>query len=147
MSAGEGENLGPGGFGQLMGLRVTSMSGDEVTAELTVGPQHHQPMGIVHGGVYCAIVETICSLGGFMNASKRGNTVVGLDNSTSFLKATRTGTLHAVAKPLVVGGRTQLWEAHIRNDGGELVATGRLRLIAIDGTSKIAGEVAGRVRG
>ena len=146
MSAGEGENLGPGGFGQLMGLRITSMTDEGVTAELTVGPQHHQPMGIVHGGVYCAIVETICSLGGFVHASKRGNTVVGLDNSTSFLKATRSGTLHAEAKPIVVGGRTHLWEATIRNDAGELVATGRLRLLALDGASKIAGETAGRVR-
>lgn len=146
MSKGDGEIQTADGFSKLMGLRLLTMTPEEVTAELTVGPQHHQPMGIVHGGVYCAIVETVCSLGGFMNASKHGHTVVGLDNSTSFLKATRSGTLTAVAKPLVVGKRTQLWEANIRNEAGETVATGRVRLLSIDASGKIAGETSGRVR-
>jgi 1,4-dihydroxy-2-naphthoyl-CoA hydrolase len=132
-----------GGFTTLMGLKITSMVEGEVVAELVVGPQHHQPMGIVHGGVYCAIVETICSMGGFVYASKRGNTVVGLDNQTSFLKATRSGTLRAVAKPLTTGARTQLWEAHIHNEAGELVSTGRVRLLCIDASKKLAGEVPG----
>src|SRR5689334_7080135 len=116
MSKGDGDIQGADGFGKLMGLRLLTMTPEEVTAELTVGPQHHQPMGIVHGGVYCSIVETVCSLGCFAHASKHGHTVVGLDNNTSFLKATRSGTLTAVAKPLVVGRRTQLWEANIRNE-------------------------------
>jgi uncharacterized protein (TIGR00369 family) len=130
------------GFGALMGLKLTHISAEKVEAELEVGPQHHQPMGIVHGGVYCAIVETICSIAAFVHTSKRGHTVVGLDNQTSFLKATRTGTLRAVATPLTVGARTQLWEANIRNQDGDLVATGRVRLLSIDGTSKIAGQAA-----
>jgi len=125
----------------LLGLQITRIEEGEVEAELVVGPQHHQPMGIVHGGVYCAIVETICSMGGFVYASKRGNTVVGLDNQTSFLKATRAGRLRALAKPLTAGARTQLWEAEIRNEAGELVATGRVRLLCIDGSAKIAGEL------
>jgi 1,4-dihydroxy-2-naphthoyl-CoA hydrolase len=131
------------GLGTLLDLTLISVGEQEVIAELPVSPKHHQPMGIVHGGVYCAIVETVCSVGGYMHASKRGNYVVGVDNHTSFLKATRTGTLRAVAKPLSVGRRTQLWEAEIRNEKGELVATGRVRLIAVEADSNLAGAKAG----
>ena len=134
----------PGGLTSLIGLEITSIKEGEVVAELVVGPQHHQPMGIVHGGVYCAIVETICSMGAFVYASKRGNTVVGLDNQTSFLKATRTGKLRPVATPLTAGARTLLWEANIHNEAGELVSTGRVRLLCIDASKKIAGEVPGQ---
>ncbi|MET0284576.1 MAG: PaaI family thioesterase [Polyangiales bacterium] len=131
------------GLSSLIDLTLISVGEQEVVAELPVSPKHHQPMGIVHGGVYCAIVETVCSVGGYMHASKRGNYVVGVDNHTSFLKATRTGTLRAVAKPLSVGRRTQLWEAEIRNEKGELVATGRVRLIAVEADSNLAGAKAG----
>lgn len=132
-----------GGLNTLIDLSLLSVSEREVVAELEVSAKHHQPMGIVHGGVYCAIVETVCSVGGTVNASKHGNFVVGVDNHTSFLKATRSGTLRAVARPLATGRRTQLWEAEVRNERGELVATGRVRLIAVEAGSNLAGAPAG----
>jgi uncharacterized protein (TIGR00369 family) len=136
--------LGSGsGLGQLIDLKLISVTEQEVVAELPVSSKHHQPMGIVHGGVYCAIVETVCSVGGFTHASKHGNYVVGVDNHTSFLKATRSGTLRSVARPLSVGRRTQLWEAEVRNEAGELVATGRVRLIAVEPSSNLGGAPAG----
>jgi 1,4-dihydroxy-2-naphthoyl-CoA hydrolase len=131
------------GLNKLIDLTLITVSEQEVVAELPVSPKHHQPMGIVHGGVYCAIVETVCSVGAFTHSSKRGNFVVGVDNHTSFLKATRTGTLRAVARPLTVGRRTQLWEAEVRNEQGELVATGRVRLIAVEAETKLAGASTG----
>lgn len=134
------------GFVHLLGLRVVAVSESEVTAELEVGPQHHQPMGIVHGGVYASIVETVCSIGAYVHASKRDLFVVGVDNQTSFLKATRNGLLRAQAKPLAVGRRTQLWEAHIRDAQDALVATGRVRLICVEPEAKLGGAAAGSVR-
>jgi 1,4-dihydroxy-2-naphthoyl-CoA hydrolase len=132
----------PVGFVKLMGMNLLSASAEEVIAELPVGPQHHQPMGIVHGGVYCALAETVCSIGAHLAAIKRGRTVVGVDNQTSFLKATRTGTLRVSGKPLSVGGRTQLWQADIRDEAGNLVATGRVRLVCIEPDVRLAGESA-----
>ena len=129
-----------GGLAQLIDLSLVTITEQEVVGELVVSPKHYQPMGIVHGGVYCAMVETVCSVGAFVHASKRGRTVVGVDNQTSFLKATRTGTLRAVGRPLSIGGRTQLWEANIVNQEGVLVATGRVRLVALDVGSQLAGQ-------
>ena len=118
-----------GGWSQLLDLRFVSVTEDEIIAESSISAKHHQPMGIVHGGVYCSIVETVCSLGAALRASKHGLSVLGLENQTSFLKATRSGVLQAVGKPIVAGRRTQLWEANIYSEDRTLVATGRLRLL------------------
>jgi 1,4-dihydroxy-2-naphthoyl-CoA hydrolase len=121
------------GWGRAMGLVFTHASGERVEAEWTVGPEHLQPYGIVHGGVHCGVIESVCSIGAALAAAERGHKggVVGLDNHTSFIRAIRAGVkLVAVATPVTRGRTTQLWEAEIR-DGDRLVATGRVRLLAV----------------
>ena len=133
----------PTGFTQLIDLRFVSIAESEVVAELPVSPKHYQPMGIVHGGVYCSMIETVCSVGAHVHASKLGLMVVGVDNQTSFLKATRSGVLRASARPLAVGRRTQLWEASIQDEKNRLIATGRVRLICLEPEHNLAGQAAG----
>lgn len=130
------------GFNDAIGVNLLESSGSKVVAELVVGSHHHQPWGIVHGGVYCSVVETVCSIGAQLAIADTGGFIVGVDNHTSFLKATRSGTLRAVAQPLSRGRRTQLWEANIQNEQGELVATGRVRLMVIEAGKPLAGETA-----
>jgi 1,4-dihydroxy-2-naphthoyl-CoA hydrolase len=132
----------PTGWTQQMDLRFISIAEGEVVAELSVSEKHYQPMGIVHGGVYCRMVETVCSVGAHVHAGKRGLMVVGVDNQTSFLKATRTGVLRASARPLSVGRRTQLWEANVHDERSTLVATGRVRLVCLEPDSNLAGQAA-----
>lgn len=137
----EGQQFGSAGFNQALGLDVTSIESAQVVAQLSVGPQHHQPWGIVHGGVYCAMVETVCSIGAQVAVGDAGF-VVGVDNHTSFLKATRSGLLRVTARPLAQSKRTQLWEANIVDERGDLVATGRVRLMVVDKGRMLAGEPA-----
>lgn len=135
------------GWNKELGLDFIRASDEEVVADIVATEKHQQPMGIVHGGVYCALVETTCSVGGHFAAVKFGKLVVGVDNHTSFLKATRSGKLRTTARPIVKGRRTQLWEANVTNEADEVVATGRVRLICIDAGSNLAGEAAAvRVR-
>ncbi|MDB4985456.1 MAG: hypothetical protein JWN04_634 [Myxococcaceae bacterium] len=136
-------DIAPTGWTAQMDLRFVTVTEAEVVAELPVSAKHYQPMGIVHGGVYCSMVETVCSVGAYLHASKRGLLVVGVDNQTSFLKATRDGVLRASARPLAVGRRTQLWQADIHDDKGQLVSTGRVRLICLEPEQKLAGQAAG----
>jgi uncharacterized protein (TIGR00369 family) len=130
------------GFNGVLGIELVRIDAREVIAQVRIGPQHHQPWGIVHGGVYCGIVETVCSMGAQAALTAGAGFIVGTDNHTSFLKATRSGTLRAVARPLAVGKRTQLWEANIENEQGELVATGRVRLMVVTAGKLLAGEPA-----
>ena len=69
-----------------------------------------------------------------------GMSVVGLENSTSFLRAARGGTLRVTATPLQRGRRTQVWTATVEDDQGRALATGRVRLLCLEAGAAIAGE-------
>lgn len=132
-----------GGWNNAMGLRFTRATADEVIGEFTVGPVHLQPYGIVHGGVHAGIIETACSTGAAVSAMAMGKTVVGLENSTSFIRAARGGTLTVTARPLTRGRRSQVWEATVRDAQGKLLSSGRVRLMCLDPGADIAGKIAG----
>jgi len=122
-------------------MKITSATKDEVRAEMTIGPQHLQAYGIVHGGVHCGVIETLASIGAYLVARERGQHVVGLENNTSFIRAVRAGTrLRAVATPVTRGRQTQVWAASIVDDGDRLVATGRVRLLCLASDQSLAGE-------
>lgn len=129
-----------GTFAGELGLVVDSATRDGVSAKLLVGARHRQPQGIVHGGVYATIVESLASVGGAIDAMAKGMTVVGLENHTSFVRAVREGTLHATATPITRGRRSQLWEVVVRNDANQIAATGRVRLLVLEPDADVAGK-------
>src|SRR4051812_29406507 len=96
------------GWNKVMGVRFVSATIDEIVAELVIGPHHQQPYGLVHGGVYAGLVETVTSVGAGLSALPLGRTIVGLENHTSFLHAVREGVLRARATPLTRGRTTQV---------------------------------------
>jgi uncharacterized protein (TIGR00369 family) len=137
-------NNGLSGFDRTMGFRMLRATPDEVILEYDAGEQHHQPYGIVHGGVHSAAVETVCSTGAGLYARIQGQAgVVGVENHTSFLRAVRTGRVRVTGKPLSRGRRSQVWEATARNEEGKIVSTGRVRLLCLEAGSEIAGEKIG----
>jgi 1,4-dihydroxy-2-naphthoyl-CoA hydrolase len=138
-------NALPEGWLQAMGINITRATVDEVRAEVTIGQEHLQGYGIVHGGVHCGMIESLASIGAALVAMPRGQTVVGLENNTSFVRAVRAGaTLHAVATPVTRGRKTQVWEAKVLDSEERLVATGRVRLLCLEADQALAGE---QVRG
>jgi uncharacterized protein (TIGR00369 family) len=120
------------GWVREMGVTILTATAEEVTCEWTVAEKHLQGYGIVHGGVHCGVIETAASIGAAVVAHPRGQRVVGLENSTSFIRAVRSGTLRATARPVTRGRSTQVWEAWIRDEQGRLVAQGRVRLLCLD---------------
>ena len=135
----------PEGWLQVMGVTITRATQDEVRAELTVGQEHLQSYGIVHGGVHCGLIESLASIGAALYAFPRGQSVVGLENNTSFIRAVREGArLHAVSTPITRGRKTQVWEARVLDDQERVVATGRVRLLCLEADQALAGE---QVRG
>lgn len=128
------------GWNTAMGVRFVRATADEVVAEIDIGPVHRQPYGIVHGGVHAGLIETATSVGAALYAMKSGQSVVGLENHTSFLKAAREGTLRVTARPLVRGRSTQVWDGTVTDAEGRAIATGRVRLFALDAGAAIAGE-------
>lgn len=128
------------GMDETVGLRYVSATVDEVVATVKVGPHLHQPYGLVHGGVYAAMIESLASSGAALTGIPRGQSVVGLENTTSFLRAVREGELRGVAKPLVRGRKFHVWEVNIFRDDGKLVATGRVRMACLEPGTLVAGQ-------
>ena len=120
------------GWVKEMGVVILTATADEVTCEWEVGEKHHQGYGIVHGGVHCGVIETLASVGAAVVAHPRGQRVVGLENNTSFIRAVRSGKLHALAKPVTRGRSSQVWEVWISDAEEQLVAQGRVRLLCVD---------------
>lgn len=130
----------PTGWVREMGITILTATPDEVTCEWEVTDKHHQGLGIVHGGVHCGVVETLASLGAALVARSRGQMVVGLENTTSFIRAVRSGTLTGTARPVTRGRSTQVWEAWIRDAEGRLVARGQVRLLCLAGERELGGR-------
>jgi len=116
-----------GNFQDALGIELVEASPDRVVFTCPIRPVMHQPYGILHGGVYCTIVETAASVAAAIWLGDQGN-VVGVNNSTNFIRATREGTLTATATPLQRGRTQQLWQVVIVDDDDRLVAHGQVRL-------------------
>lgn len=128
MSTQRPEGLGDG-FDTELGLRYLDVTPDGGRAELTIHDKLLQPWGIVHGGVYCAIVESLASVSGHVWLSENGGgTVVGVNNNTDFLRAISAGTVTATSTPIHRGRRQQLWQIVITDESDRTIARGQVRL-------------------
>ncbi|WP_156432813.1 PaaI family thioesterase [Mycobacterium sp. M26] len=116
-------------FDNQLGLQFTELTVDGAKAQLEVTPKLLQPMGIVHGGVYCAVIESMASTSAYVwLAANGGGNVVGVNNNTDFLRAIGSGTVYGVSEPIHRGRRQQLWLVTIRDDKDRLLARGQVRL-------------------
>jgi len=116
-------------FDNQLGLVYTSATPDGATAHLAITPKLHQPAGIVHGGVYCSMIESMASVSAYVwLAANGGGQVVGVNNNTDFLRAVSEGTVFGTSEPVHRGRRQQLWLVTIRDDTNRLIARGQVRL-------------------
>lgn len=121
-------------FDNEIGLVFTELSPDGARAQLEVTLKLHQPMGIVHGGVYCTMIESMASAAAWtwLNAHGGGGGVVGVNNNTDFLRAISSGTVYGTATPLHRGRRQQLWLVIVSDGNDRVVARGQVRLQNIE---------------
>jgi uncharacterized protein (TIGR00369 family) len=123
----------PSPFTELFGLRIDTLTPEEVTASLMVDPTRHlHPWGAVHGGVYCTVSETLATLGAQLSAIPAGKLASGIENHTSFLRQVRDGELQARATALNRGRQLHLWAVTITDERGRLVAHSVVRLALLD---------------
>ncbi len=123
------------GFVHLIGLEFDEVGPARVTGHLAVSEAHLQPYGLVHGGVYATMAESLASVGAALAARQAGlGGAVGLENHTSFLRSARAGErIEAEALPRHSGRRVHSWVVSMRaaSDGREL-AVSTVRLLTVD---------------
>ena len=119
------DTIGP--FVSHLGIEMDEVTGDRVSATWEAGTRHHQPYGIVHGGVHCSVVETLASVGAATWLGEQGQ-CVGVSNTTDFFRAVREGAMSSVATPVHRGRSQQLWIVETHDAEGRLVSRGQVRL-------------------
>lgn len=120
----------------LLDVQLDESTATRVTGSIAADERHHQPWGIVHGGLYTAAIETFATIGAYEAVKDGGQQAVGVANATDFLRPHRTGRLQVVAVAVHQGRTQQLWQVDIRRpDDDKLVARGQVRLQNVEARS------------
>ena len=121
-------------WARTLGIEFLEVTPERVRARLAAGPRHHQPMGVLHGGVYCSIVEAVASYGAGHRALSLGQKgVLGVSNATDFFRSHSVGELCCEGRPLHSGRSAHVWEVHVRRASDDkLVARGQVRFHVLD---------------
>jgi len=115
-------------FDALYGLEVLEHGDGFVRGRVAVADHVKQPMGLVHGGVYAAIAESLASMATFAAVAGDGAIAVGLSNQTSFLRPITAGHVHAVARARHRGRTTWIWDVEITDDDERICALSRMTI-------------------
>jgi 1,4-dihydroxy-2-naphthoyl-CoA hydrolase len=115
-------------FMRAAGLVLDEIGPTAVTGHIDLGPEHHQPWGLVHGGVYTTAIETAASVGPATAAAELGLVAVGVNNNTNFVRSTVSGRVRVQAGAIQQGRTAQLWEVRVVDEDDRLVALGQVRL-------------------
>lgn len=123
-----GQDVYDSPFDDIVGTHFLEVSATRVVATIALaGDRHMQPTGVVHGGVYTTVVESVASRGATAWLGGDGY-ALGVSNHTDFLRATGSGTLRFEGTPLQQGRTMQVWQVDVTDDEGRRVAHGKVRL-------------------
>jgi uncharacterized protein (TIGR00369 family) len=120
------------GFDGLYGLEITELSPEHVAGTVAVREELKQPAGLVHGGVYAAIAESLASIATAIVVAGDGQLAMGLSNQTSFLRPITEGTIHAAGIRKHRGRSTWVWEVEMSDDRGRLCVLTRMTVAVRD---------------
>jgi uncharacterized protein (TIGR00369 family) len=120
------------GFDQLYGLELLDLDPDAARARVRVRDELKQPFGLVHGGVFAAIAESLASIGTAVAVRADNKIAVGLSNQTSFLRPITEGIIHARAVVKHRGRTTWVWEVEMSDDAGRLCVLTRMTIAVRD---------------
>jgi 1,4-dihydroxy-2-naphthoyl-CoA hydrolase len=119
---------------RLLGIEFDAVGPVRVTGSIAADERHHQPWGLVHGGLYTAAAETFATVGAAEAVQSQGQLAVGVSNAIDFIRPHRDGRLDVEAWAIHQGRTQQLWQVEIRKpDDGKLVARGEVRLQNVEG--------------
>jgi 1,4-dihydroxy-2-naphthoyl-CoA hydrolase len=119
----------------ILGFEYLSADNEHARGRFHVEDKHKQPFGLVHGGVYAAFAEGLCSFTTYMNVREHGKIAVGSSNFTSFLRPVMSGVVNVEARAIHRGRTTWVWECEFTNEDGKRCAASRVTLAVIDPTT------------
>jgi 1,4-dihydroxy-2-naphthoyl-CoA hydrolase len=118
----------PSGFAGVIGTEWIDLDPDDARARITVERRHLQPFGMVHGGVYATLAESICSAATYNAVREDGMVAMGQSNDTTFLRPIGQGSINATAKTRHRGRTTWVWDVEMADDEGRVCALSRMTI-------------------
>jgi uncharacterized protein (TIGR00369 family) len=117
-----------GGFDRHYGLELLDFKEGEARAQVRVREEICQPYGLVHGGIFASLAESLASLATGLALAHEGMLAFGMSNATSFLRPVTDGSVHALARRLHAGRTSWIWDVECRDDAGRLCAVTRMTI-------------------
>ena len=121
----EVNSWGAGTLGDTLGIEITEIGDDFVRGRMPVDHRTKQPFGLLHGGASIALAETLGSIAAQLAAGPEFQ-ALGIEINGNHVKSARAGFVIGTARPLHIGGKTQVWDIRIENEHAELVCVSRL---------------------
>jgi 1,4-dihydroxy-2-naphthoyl-CoA hydrolase len=118
----------PGTLEDVLGFELLEMGEDVATGRFTVEDRVRQPFGIVHGGVYAAMAESLASWATALVVGPQGFMAMGQSNFTSFLRPVSEGSVHVEGRRRHRGRTSWVWDVDFTDDHGRLCATTRITM-------------------
>ncbi len=113
--------LSPPPIARLLGFVMKVLEPGRAVFEMEVDERHHNPMGTLHGGIFCDLTDAAM---GFAYASTlgEGETFTTIELKINFLRAVRKATLTAEARVVRAGSTVGYVECDVKDQAGKLVA-------------------------
>lgn len=118
----------PGTLDDVLGFEMLEMSPERCRARFPVEQRVKQPLGLVHGGAYAALAESMVSATTHLAVEGDGNFAVGQSNNTSFFRPATEGFVHAEGTPVHRGRTSWVWDVRFTDDEDRLCAVSRVTL-------------------
>ncbi len=114
-----------------LNILFTEIGQNCLIATMPVGPNTHQPNGLLHGGASAALAETVGSVASTLIIDSEKQTCVGIEINCNHLRSKKTGIVKATAEPLHIGATTHIWDIKIRDEKEKLICVSRLTVAVL----------------
>ena len=129
------------GIERVLGIRITAVGPDFICGEMPVDERTRQPFGLLHGGAFIVLAETLGSWASHMlNGNRPGARVAGVEVSGSHVRSARSGIVTGVARPLRLARKLHFWRIEISDAEGRLCCAARLTVSVDPGDAPTGGD-------
>ncbi len=117
-----------------LGIEMTEIGLDSMTARMPVDHRTIQRIGILHGGASLALAETVGSIAASYCVDRHLYYIVGQEINANHLRPVRSGFVYATATPLHLGKSSQVWDIRVKNEEGKLTCVSRFTVAVLKKT-------------
>lgn len=110
-----------GAIAEFLGLKTALLEPDHTVVEFEAGPHHANPMGTLHGGLFCDLSDYAMGMA-WVSGLAEGESCTTIELKINFLSPFRTGRLIAEARVVRRGRTVGFVECDVRDDSGKLLA-------------------------